>query len=197
MNNRLDHEINRKLIHLSSLIYPILYLIIESRIKMSFAVGAILILLSIVDFFKYKSAAFGKFFYKKLKFTLRDREKTGVSGATFFMLGTFITILLFPKNIAILSLFILIICDSFASIVGIKFGKIKIINTKTLEGSASFLLSAVIISYFGSIFFNISLTALLIASLAASLLEVFDKSLKCDDNVLIPIGYAIIVFLLV
>lgn len=191
-------EILRKLVHLSSLIYPLLYLVV-SKPTMLLITFTLLIVLFSFDYLRKSNKIFNQFFCKYCGFALRDSEKSGnFTGSTYFMLGTFLSILFFPQNITILALFVLIISDTFASIVGISFGKRKILNnSKSIEGAIAFLLSAFVISIVGLIVFKLPLLPLVIASIFATFLELLSKKIKIDDNILIPLGYGLIATLFI
>jgi dolichol kinase len=189
-------EILRKLIHLSSLIYPILYLILDDKVVMLFITGTLLTVILIVEILRKRFIFINGLFCKYCGFSLRNKERSGLTGGTFFMIGVFFTILFYSQSIAVLSMFILVISDTFASIVGLSFGRRKIVDNKTIEGSIAFLLSALIISCIGGIYFNLSLPNLMVASVFTTILELLNKRIKIDDNILIPLGHGLIVSLL-
>ena len=62
------------------------------------------------------------------------------------MISAFVTILIFPKNIAILSLIFMSIGDTAAGLVGRRVGKLKI-GEKTVEGFVFGFLACALISY--------------------------------------------------
>lgn len=196
MNKLSSIEILRKLIHLSSLIYPILYIILNDKVVMLFITGILLTVLLIVEILRKKFVFINNLFCKYCSFTLRKMERDSFTGGTFFMIGVFFTILFYSQSIALLSIFTLVISDTFASIVGLSFGRRKVIDGKTIEGSLTFLLSTLLISYIGSIYFELSLSYLITASVFATTLELLNKRIKIDDNILIPLGYGLIVSLL-
>lgn len=188
-------EVNRKLLHLSSLVYPMFYWVFCSKIQMLFVTGFIFIFILSIDFLRKKNQKINIIFCKCFKLLLRDKEKSSFTGSTYFMLGTFLTILLFPKSIAIVGLCVLIVSDTCASIFGILYGTKKICG-KSLEGSVAFVISAIIISYFGYIFFQLPLNYGILAAIVAMIAELVSSKIKVDDNVLIPIAYSLTFFLL-
>ncbi|MEC8703513.1 MAG: hypothetical protein VXX38_03115 [Candidatus Neomarinimicrobiota bacterium] len=113
---------------------------------------------------------------------LRNHEIKGkFTGATWVMIASLLTISLFPKNIAILSLIFMSLGDTFAALVGRKFGKVAFFN-KTFEGFLGGLLPCVIIAfYFKSLPFYVSL----IGAFSAMLIEVVP--IPIDDNLSIPV----------
>ena len=141
-------------------------------------------------------------FLNFLKFTLRDHEtkQKNFSGSFYFMLSALIVVVFFSKQIATLSILTLVIGDSFAALLGKKYGGslfkksklFKILN-KSIEGLLAFIGSAFLcVELFNYLFnFNFDSAILLIAVVIASLFELFAKKLKIDDNLLITISFAI------
>ena len=162
-------EIERKLIHLSSLWIPILYLY-SSKELMLLLLTPLCALALIIDISRKFIPKLNDFINILIGSIMRDEEKTStsLSGATYLFLSSTLTITLFSKEVAIFALIVLMISDSFAALIGRKFGKIKIFE-KSLEGSLSFAISAFSIYYFLKIYktfiiythillFNINLT---------------------------------------
>jgi dolichol kinase len=142
-----------------------------------------------------------------LKFTLRDHEtkEKKFSGSFYFMLAVLIVVLFFSKQIAILSILTLVIGDSFAALVGKKYGgflfkKNKLFKSlnKSIEGVLAFIISSFLfVALFNYLFnFNFQYLKLLIVVFLASIFELFAKKLKIDDNLLITISFAISLIIL-
>lgn len=184
-------EIFRKLLHLSSLVYPVFYLFRDKSFVLIIT-GIILFFVSLFDLMRLKIYSLNKIFSKYCNFLIRKEEEIKIAGSTYFMIGTFLSVFLFEKRIAIASLFVLVISDTFASIIGLLYGKNKIVGSKSLEGSVAFFLSCFLISYFffdskGNVLISITLTSIIVTAL-----ELFSKKIKIDDNILIPIGYGVL-----
>ena len=126
---------------------------------------------------------------------MRDGEKNANSfaGATHLFISSTLTIAFFNKEIAIFSLLVLVVSDTMAALVGRKLGWIKIYD-KSLIGSLSFSVSAVMIYYYLVYFhnFNLSLTQSMIAIFFGTMAELFAKKMRLDDNFAIPLAISII-----
>jgi dolichol kinase len=174
-------EIKRKLVHLATLIIPLGYGFTSIETVLVILLPFFLCYLAI-DLLRHfhlgMASLFEKYFYGRV---LREREKRTLMGSTYFLFSSVLTILLFPKSIAIASLLILILSDTAAALVGKWIGKILIFG-KTLEGSMAFFFSALLIvwSYPQLDRFSGSL-----AALGTALVEVLP--IKMDDNLTIPI----------
>tara|TARA_Y100000310_G_scaffold342247_1_gene444649 strand:+ start:57061 stop:57648 length:588 start_codon:yes stop_codon:yes gene_type:complete len=121
----------------------------------------------------------------------KDLESFPGKGAVFYVIGAFIVVLIFPKEIAMASIMILALGDSISRLIG-PYGYLKhpFHNEKFFEG----VMAGAIAGFFGALLFVPWLYAL-IASLISMLIEGIDfeiKGFKVDDNLLIPIVAAII-----
>ena len=68
---------------------------------------------------------------------MRDDEEKNFSGLMPLVIGTLIVLIIFPAPIVKLSLLFLAFADPLASYIGIRYGKIKVFKSKTLEGFLS------------------------------------------------------------
>lgn len=123
----------------------------------------------------------------------KDLEVFPGKGVVFYILGAFIVILVFPRDIASASIMILALGDSFSRLIG-PYGYLKhpFHNTKFFEGA----IAGAIAGFFGALFF-VSWLPALIASIISMLIEGIDlriKNFKIDDNLLIPIVAAVIMY---
>ena len=183
-------EYIRKLIHLSNLIIPILYYYVfqDKRFFLISLFFFVLIFLAI-DIYREKNKYIKIFFNKFFNKMMRKHELNGaLTGASWVMISAFITILIFPKNIAILSLIFMSIGDTVAGLAGRRIGKLKI-GEKTVEGFVIGFLACAIISYnYKLIPFPISI----FGSLVGMIFEVLP--LPLDDNLKIPLSSASIMY---
>jgi glycerol-3-phosphate acyltransferase PlsY len=131
------------------------------------------------------ASLFDKYFFGRV---LREEEKATFMGSTYFIFSTILTILLFPKSIAIASILILILSDTAAALVGKWIGRIKIFG-KTLEGSTAFLFTSLLIIW---VYPNLNRFSGSLAALGATLIEVLP--IKGSDNLTIPLVAGAIMF---
>jgi dolichol kinase len=180
----------RKILRLAAIIFPILYLFI-SKSQILWFTGIVLGIMLIPEIARFASpkSALAKF-WKKLLFKEKE-EKMKISAITLFLISAFIIILLFEKNIAIASIFIMIFGDLIAGIIGRLFGKHIVVRKthKTIEGFLAFFWYCFIISLILTYFINLNIYLLLIASLFAAAAELF--SYRIDDNLTVGLVAAI------
>ncbi len=179
-------EVKRKLVHLATLVIPVGYGFTSDTTVLTFLVPFFLLYL-LVDLVRHYhpglASLFQKHFFGRV---LREREKPTLMGSTYFLFASIMTILLFPKPIAIVSLLILILSDTAAALVGRGFGRTPIFN-KTLEGSLAFLMTSFLIVW---IYPGLDRLAGSIAAVGTTLVEVLP--LPLDDNFTIPLVAGII-----
>ena len=186
------HEYQRKAIHLFNLIIPFGYwFIIPDQNQFKIIIITFTTLFILADYFRKKSKIIKKLFIIFFNKMLREHELKGqFTGATWVMISASVTILVFPKYIAIISLIFMSIGDTFAALIGKKFGKLKIYD-KSFEGFLGGLIACLVAAYcYDPLPFYISG----FGALAAMLFETLP--LPLDDNFRIPIGSAIIMTIL-
>ena len=177
-------ELLRKSIHLivSSLV-PLIYLFFNiPKLWMIILLGIGSVVIIIIDLGRSRDGWISKIFTKLFNKMLRPHELNGkLTGASYVLISSFISVAIFPKEIAILALLFTAIGDTAAALYGIKFGKIKIWN-KTLEGSIVGLIACFIIASFFPQIPNIVKFSGAFAAMFIELLPI-----KIDDNLRIPL----------
>ena len=182
-------EVRRKIIHLSSSSIALIVYIYGKDFVLPFAIS-IGILLPILDYLRQKNLYLQNFYYIMFNDVTRYHEKNTLSGASWVFIGSSITILLFEQNIIIISILIMSLSDSFAAIIGIKYGKTKLFD-KSLEGTFAFLLTTTVIVF---LFSNANYFINILTILIATICELFSSKL-INDNIIIPIVSGLILSL--
>ena len=189
-NFNYKNEILRKLIHLFDSVIP-LSLFYISRENLLFILTPITIIFIILDFARHHISYLGKIYSTFFNIVTREIEqkRNNVTGASYYLLGCLIVVYFFQDiNIIISSLLIMSISDSFAALIGVKYGKTKIYGKKSLEGSFSFFVSTIIILYM--FMNNLSSFEYIYISLLITLVELFSFH-KINDNLTIPVFAAL------
>jgi dolichol kinase len=115
-------------------------------------------------------------------------ERDGVfpgKGAFFFVFSSLVTLILFPSEITALSVLVLSVLDGVATLIGLRYGRIQIINHKSIEGSGG----AILITFIVLLFFLNPVQAIVISVIAG----VVELVSPVDDNLIIPLVVAILV----
>ncbi|MGD0946175.1 MAG: hypothetical protein ABSA52_02005 [Candidatus Binatia bacterium] len=126
---------------------------------------------------------------------VRAEEQVREAGMTPFAIAVLLTILAVPKLAALVAIYTLAIADPLAAVVGIRFGRRRIADDRSLEGSLAFFGAAVAIAAlvlrWGTGAPGLTITgASAIIGIAAAGCELLP--LRIDDNLTIPIfvGFA-------
>jgi dolichol kinase len=174
-------EIRRKIMHTYPIIIPIAYRYVSKEMALTILLP-ICAFYVFCDVFRHFHEGFKKIFDRVITSNfLREHEKYGLIGSTYFIFGALLSIILFPKPVTIASLYILIICDTAAAIVGCGWGKTRIF-AKSLEGSIAFFVSGMIVIVFAM---QDKLLWGGLAVLGAALVELLPTGL--DDNLTVPL----------
>jgi len=189
-------EIARKGIHLTSLSIPIIYYFIERDLALALLVPVTFSFLA-VDLLRYYHKPTADLFYTVFRFMLRkhelDEKSKRLNGATNVLLAATLCVIIFPKLIVLSAFSILIISDSFAALIGRKFGRRKFFH-KSLEGSTAFFLFALLVVAVTPKIEYAPVEYLIgaIAALAGTFAEA--ASWKIDDNLSIPFSVGIVMW---
>jgi dolichol kinase len=192
MKNKLSYknEIIRKILHLAAVLLPILFLNIESHSLFTLIVFILFTLLIFLEIIKKNKLKLWSYFTKIFSQFMRKYEHERPLGS-FYMIASFLIILfIFNKKIVITSMFITIISDAMAAILGIKYGKTKTINNKSLEGSFSFLTSTIIIIFCMN--FTLSYINIFLISITITFIESLTPMEY--DNFTVPLFSSIILY---
>jgi dolichol kinase len=140
-------EFVRKMIHLCSLLIPIVYSFISKSATLTILIPLTLAF-GVSDLIRIYHPPTRDLYHKLFGWLLRKHERDDnerrLNGATYVLLSACIFVWLYPKVIFITAFSILIISDTLAALVGRKFGKRRFLK-KSLEGTAAFFLSALVV----------------------------------------------------
>lgn len=193
------NEIYRKGIHLSSLIIPVTFYFLGKELTLKMLIPFTLAFI-IVDLLRFYHEPSGKIFYKIFRPILREHETNHevkrLNGGSYVMIAATICMLIFPSIITIVAFSILIISDSSAALIGKLFGLHKIINSKSIEGSFAFFLTAILVVFLTPKY-NYSIVEYFIGiggAIVGTIVEIIPVPL--DDNLTIPIsiGFSMWIF---
>jgi dolichol kinase len=181
-------ELLRKLIHLSNIWIVLLYANTDKATILYILLPLTIVSIAI-DLMRHRSPAINNIIENYFGKLLRDEEHKNLTGASYFLVSSSIVILLFNQLVAINAILILILADTAAALVGKRCGKHMIYRSKTLEGSLAFIATGMLV--------NILLldTSHIIALVITAACEVYASYFKLDDNLVIPMVYALLMIL--
>lgn len=187
-------ELRRKSIHLLGLVFPILYVfnVFTTRHTAIIAVGVLLAIALASELLKALLPPFRVMFIRIFSPILRSQEQRGgLTGATYYLIGSFLCILLFDKTLAIVCLCFLTLGDLFAALIGKQWGRIKLFSRKSLEGS----LACFIVCTAVALLIGLHPVVAIVGALVATLIELLPTGV--DDNVTIPLISGLAMHLLI
>jgi dolichol kinase len=114
----------------------------------------------------------------------RSNEAKSFSSISIYLVAFFVTVLAFPREIAFSAIVFLIFGDIFSKVIGLVFGRHKILD-KTIEGTLAYGGCMALCGYILFAILNISPIILIFGGIAAPLTELL--SIKMNDNFTVSI----------
>ena len=142
------------------------------------------------DILRLKRPDLNHYIVRLFKPIIRIEEVATLSGTSFLIVGAFVSVLLFPKNIAVLAVLLLAFGDPASSIVGVLYGKDKIWGRKSLQGAVACFITCTIVcgTYFLS--HNLMVERIVLVSVIGGLIGALSELVqisRLDDNMTFPI----------
>lgn len=132
-------------------------------------------------------------FFPQFSKAFKAEEAVKPIGTTFFLVGAFLTFLIFPRDVAVTALFFAAVGDAVAAMVGERFGRTKVGN-KSIEGTLAFFVSALVV---GTILLlaelRLNWIAVVGGALIAALVELVP--IPINDNLTVPLISATVMVL--
>jgi len=146
------HEVPRKLLHVSIGFFVIwLYLSgTQTRAVCPYLMGA-LVPIAAVDVARHHYEPFNRFYVRVLGALMRESEFAGYNGVIFYLLGAWMVLYFFPKDVGVMGTLLLSWCDTAASTFGRLYGRYtpRIRRGKSLAGSlAAFVVGVATAGWF-------------------------------------------------
>ncbi|RPB18772.1 hypothetical protein L211DRAFT_843222 [Terfezia boudieri ATCC MYA-4762] len=146
------HEVPRKLLHVSiGGLATYLYTHGYQPTKLTPWISLALVPIATADYLRLNHPSFNRFYIRVLGALMRESEVRGTNGVVWYLVGTLTVLLVFPKDIATLSVLLLSWCDTAASTVGRAWGRYtpRVRKGKSLAGClAGFVVGAVTAVFF-------------------------------------------------
>ncbi len=181
-----DFRLWRTLIRPAAMAFPILSFFI-SKSSLITLIGTVLAIFFITDVVRILHKRVGRFFIHDIRKSItiyKDKEQVRISSMTLFLLGCFLSFLLFERTIAFCVMVFLIFGDLSAKMLGLAYGKHKLFN-KTLEGSLAHLLACLVLGYILHLFVYMPSSLIFIGAFVATIVEVLPFNI--DDNLSVPV----------
>ena len=175
-------EIVRKLIHLIfGLAIAGMVMVLDHSLVLAILAGGLFIGIVLVDLILrgHKIPVFSSL----VDFGDRCDPLPG-KGAFFFAVSALLCVILFPVPIVVPALVTIAVLDSVATLIGIRYGKRRIYNGKSWEGTiAGILVTILVILPF------LTVPGAVVVSVIAGFIELFSP---IDDNLVVPVSVCLI-----
>ena len=144
--------------------------------------GAVVAFLAVADVVRLRVRSANRFFFRAFSLLASPREAEGIASSTWYALGIFLAVALFPLPYAVSGVLVLGLADPAASYIGQRWGGRPFMGG-TLIGTAVFF--AVACAVLGL------RHALPVALVAAAVVTIAERrSWPLDDNLMIPLACA-------
>ena len=187
-------EFYRKLLHISSCSIALSYLwFFKDRSIMLIIVGILTLISIFIEILRKRSKYIKNIFERHFDFMLRQNEIEGsFTGATWLLLGNFLTIFAFPIFVAVPALLYLSIGDATAALVGKNFRRFTI-GRKSLVGSFfGFSFGLTFVSLVNNV---LPFHVVMFGSIVAMITEILPIAI--DDNLTIPLLSGLTIMILI
>ncbi|GAA6009026.1 hypothetical protein JCM11491_005715 [Sporobolomyces phaffii] len=117
-------ELPRKALHSSiSILVTLLWLSHPSVPRLLAIFASLTVIIATADILRFNNENFERVYEDALGFFMRESERHNVNGTIYYLVGVLICLTFYPRDIAVLSIIMLSICDTSASIFGRLFGQ--------------------------------------------------------------------------
>jgi dolichol kinase len=121
---------------------------------------------------------------------MRKSEKVSFSGLPFYALGVALSIFFYEESIAILAILFLIFGDPVASIVGVYYGRDRLLPNKTLQGTIAAFSTCLSVAIIYLIVLGVHSPNLILFAFFGAIVGALSELLSAfniDDNLTIPV----------
>lgn len=185
-----DLHLSRKLWHVTGIGFiAFLMHFLDQRDQLFYLSLAALIVIPF-DLLRLKRSDLNQKIVGLFKMVIRIEEVKTISGFSFLIVGTFLVVILFPKQIGILAMLLLAFGDPASSIFGVLFGKDKLWGRKSLQGAlACFTVCTIVCAIY--FFYNDLMTErIVLVSILGGFIGALSELAqikKLDDNLTFPV----------
>ncbi|MDT8434198.1 MAG: glycerol-3-phosphate acyltransferase [Anaerosomatales bacterium] len=173
----------RVLMRPAALAFPVLYLFLPRSFLLSL-VGAVALFFVSVDISRLLWRRFNLALFRRMAFFYRPNEEHTFTSASLFLLGTLLTILLFPKPVATTALIFVTFGDLSAKIAGLERGRHRLF-TRSVEGSLTFFAVCVAAGFGWSFLVPIAPSQYILGAFVGAITEALPLDL--NDNFTVPL----------
>jgi glycerol-3-phosphate acyltransferase PlsY len=159
---------------------PIIYLL-TTKETVLWVVGIVGMFFIVIDLSRLISRGLNLFLFKNVVGLFKEKDRFRFSSMTFFMLASFLSILLFDKDVAIMALSFIIFGDLATKFFGGQYSRIIFFRDRSWEGLLTYFAFALFFGVFFADQLGISILFPIIGAMAAATTDLF-SIFGIDDN---------------
>ncbi len=178
----------RAVIHASLGVIIVLAVFILGKDLVAALLAAAATVFFVAEWFRFRSQVFNRWLMTQFVVFVREEEVRQLTGATYYLVGTGLTIAFFPVHVAVTAVLFLALGDPIATLVGKSWGKRQFWR-KSLEGNLACLVVCLVIGMLSALIQTEMLMA--VAVTGAVFAFIFEMlPWPVNDNLTIPVGTA-------
>lgn len=190
LKQKSDLHLSRKIWHCVGItLMAVVYNLVSTRTTWIALLSLSAVMIPL-DLLRVRRPALNRATLKVFGSLMRRHEFEAITGTTFLLLGCAFLMILNKKHIVTLTLLFLAFGDPVASFFGLRFGKDKILGSKTLQGTMAAFVVCTVIAAFYYYFNNLMTERLLIVAPFSGLIGAAAELIpigKLDDNFTFPV----------
>ncbi|MGC2423778.1 MAG: diacylglycerol/polyprenol kinase family protein [Nitrospirota bacterium] len=176
----------RKIYHLLGGLFIIAAYIFLGRARGLPVLAALTAVATAIDASRFVFPEFNYFIFRHFRAFVRESERNTFTGTPSYLMGMLGSFFLFSLPVAVCAIIFLACGDVSATIVGERWGTVKISGVKSLQGTIAFFAASLISGAIaGSYWQGLPFYVVAAGALTASVVEILP--LKFNDNLTIPI----------
>ncbi len=218
----MEIEMKRKLLHLSGLLVPLLYVIVGKEWSIVVISIALIVFFMIEplrvysleskkivermrpyvteEMYRFLNERIDKL-TKSIKEIEREEERLCIGAHIYFAIASLIVIILFPKWIVIGAIAVATLGDALAAVIGKKYGKHRFRNGKSWEGSTAFFITSFIVLLlvlFSHYPIEYVILAAIIGSIVGALVELYNvpPNDNFSNQIFISLAFYVLTFMM-
>lgn len=182
-------RVARSAVHVSLGVLIVLATLTLGKELTGLTLAALTALLLVLELSRFSNASLQSWALRYLGVFMRREEEERLTGASWFLTGCALTVALFPREIAVLSVLFLTLGDPLAGAVGHNSSRLKLWG-KTLEGNLTFLAASLAgVVVLAAMHESPPVGVAVAGTIAATLVQALPTRL--DDNLTIPLCSAL------
>lgn len=194
LKHRTDIHWARKIWHMGTVFSMFLcWVLAPTSTSLTLLVIAFLLFVPL-DFLRQTLPPLNEWLLQAFKPIMRTNEVNRLAGTTYLLTGVAIVAFIAPRPVTSLTLLFLAFADPLASYIGIRYGRDKLLNNKSLQGTIAAYVVCVILSLGYAISMNQPMDRAIVFSLVAGTVGALAELVPVghlDDNFTLPVFSAL------